>query len=360
MKSLKKLLILSSVFFILLLSPQPLVSNAHTYEDTFTQFNNDETYMGETDVEINSMKTVIRILAKLLISVARNISIPNTEGRVTQYPDGDIYVQHPSFKFTQSEDKLRKEVYAYGGTTLRTFAKRDQLFGGGRISIEIQNSSYKKVAGGSYRDQESFDYNVSGSQDNGRTYYIQYGTPYSETWSLRMYYLKPSHCAPSCIIAGDPVHLDDNNVVINDRIYVKQSKKTAYVSNFQGYKERFTMDELFSELYDESMEELTNQTKSLLPGDEVIVEDNIVEVNYISDGDYTIFKFNSTYSNYGSHNILFKGDLTEDYGAGDTLKIKFNMVQTAEIDGEAFIDFDYNVLFEKTNEVPKIDNFVVN
>ena len=180
-----------------------------------------------------------------------------------------------------------------------------------------------------------------------------------------MFYLQPE--CDSCLINGNPAilnnKLQDMNFVLNEdnnRIYVKQSDFNSIYRNSERHKKYFSVNDLFTEFYDENTGELTNQTKSLLPGDEVIIKDEIIEINYFEKENYTLIKFNSNNSNHDYHTIMFKGDLTSDYKIGDIINLKFNIIKIDAIGNDIFVDLDYNIQFERTNEVPKIDSFISN
>lgn len=118
------------------------------------------------------------------------------------------------------------------------------------------------------------------------------------------------------------------------------------------------MNELFGEFYDENTTELTDQTKSISPNEKVSIEDKIIAIDYNSDEDYTTFKFNSDYSTLDYHNVIFNGNHTDNYHVSDFLKFNLKLVQTDNIDGEVFVDLDYNIHVEQTGEFPELDTFI--
>lgn len=58
------------------------------------------------------------------------------------------------------------------------------------------------------------------------------------------------------------------------------------------------------------------------------------------------------------HEIRFKGDLTKDYKFGDQINLNFEILSILNVGAEEFIDLNYNVGFEETGDVPKINSFI--
>ncbi|HSI66170.1 MAG TPA: hypothetical protein VK947_02065 [Planococcus sp. (in: firmicutes)] len=304
----------------------------------------------------------------------------NHPGSVSQYSTY-YHVSHPSvhYNYGTIRTTVRKDVTAYGQATLRPYMQKNQLTVGTAF-VQIFNNN-NLVFERSISSGRTVDYKVpGGSSTQYPNYHLRYGTSNKEHWYPRMYYLLPPTVCTACgvLSIGDEkeskilgvrdlenntiIEAEDNIVIQDDFIYTKQSNKTvnAFSANSFIQKESYTLDEIFAEFYDEEAEQITDQTKTLTPGTKVLVEDKIVGLEYDKTTNLTTLFFNSNHSSYDSHPIAFKGKLTKKYSVGDSINLKFDIVAKAEVNGDTFVDLDYNVYTSETGEFPDIKSFLAN
>jgi len=67
--------------------------------------------------------------------------------------------------------------------------------------------------------------------------------------------------------------------------------------------------------------EATQQFQSLDKGDTLIIQDTINNISYIESNDYTWIEFSS----YPDESFSIAGDITDDYGPGDTVEIRMHI-----------------------------------
>lgn len=113
------------------------------------------------------------------------------------------------------------------------------------------------------------------------------------------------------------------------------------------------------DFYNEKIEELSNQSKSLNVGEHAKIIDTITNLEYDKENDKTIFHFKANYEHdISSHELHFAGNLTDNYSVGDKISLSFEIMPlTEEYD---FVDLDYNIMFSKTGVVPEISSFISN
>lgn len=353
MKELKRVSI--TIVLVLFISPLAAFANSNSSIN-----NSNELYVSEMDVETNSKKnTIIKVLGKLLINVVGNKPLGNNPGRVVDHGHS-YYVTHKNVKFNSGSIKttVRKNLTTYGQDIIRAFMQKNQLFAS-KAFIHIYNGGRDPVRNRSVSSGQVVEYKIPGGYNSKyNNYYIHYGSSYSDNWYPRMWYIRSSEPCIPCLPTSSSNAEDSNLVMKDNQIYIKQTIISATDKTSRNEKDKFTMNDLFTEFYNVSTEELSNQTKTLSPGNDVIMVDRIMDLYYHEDDNYTELKFHSTYSDPEYHIIRFKGDLTNDYDAGELLKLKFKLVKTAKINGNTFVDLDYNLHVDKTGEFPKIDSFM--
>lgn len=317
----------------------------------------------ESEIGLNRLRPIIVTLGKALYRIVGGIPYTtNNTGYVDQWTDGRILVNHGAVDFNagNTHARVRKEVEAYGQDEVRLYGTANQI-SHGRMTIYFKDSNLNIIDWDNVGSNDYFDYTVPGPRDVKRTYYVDYVVSNPERWTPKMWYYDTSNWCPDCIIAEDPDDvLEYDNAVIKDgKMYIKQgSSSNTLNEGSELTKDTFTMDDLFIEFYDEKIGELTDQTKTLSPGDKVIFKDKILKLDYNAEQDYTLLGFHSNITDFDYHTITFKGDLTKNYKIGDFLDLEFNIEKTAEINGDIFVDYNYNIEFSQSNETPEINNYL--
>lgn len=150
-----------------------------------------------------------------------------------------------------------------------------------------------------------------------------------------------------------------NFEAIEEFRYLKPSKEhlqlnaTAKMENNKFKKKIYNMNNLYSEYYDNVLEEKVDVAKTLVAGDNVYLSDTINNIEYDSDENVTIFEFTT---NYGPQYLAFKEDLTSEYNVGDSLNFNFKIVNLHH--GHAYTNLDYSVITQN-GVYPDIKEFLV-
>lgn len=349
----RKTVLWIAIFTLLLISPITSLAQSKNPGDIVPSIKS-------AQEEVTSTNTIIRVLGKVLINVAGNIRLSNHPGYVTNFGSGKLYVTHPNVKFNTGSinTQVKKEVTAYGQDVLRPFMQKNQLFVG-NAQILVFNHNGSKVLDRSVASGRTVDYKIPGGYNtryNG--YHIYYGSNNKENWYTRMYYINNGQPCTQCIPSSleDPHPLNENLVLKNDRIYIKQSNLDSV--DLKSNKKDLTMNDIFNEFYDNNTKKLTNQTRTLDAEDEVSINDVIAGLKYNSEYDYTEFQFKSEHSTPNYHSIMFQGNLSSRYSPGDSLNLLFKLKETENVNGDIFVDLNYNIQVEDSNKFPVIDNFI--
>lgn len=112
-----------------------------------------------------------------------------------------------------------------------------------------------------------------------------------------------------------------------------------------------TMNELYNEFYDETLELKVDIAKNLKVYDSFILSDTISNMIYDETNNYTIFEFNS---DFGPQSFVFDGDLTGMYKKDNNIQLEFTLVPI--VDGKEYVTLNYNIMAEK--RMPNIADFL--
>lgn len=146
----------------------------------------------------------------------------------------------------------------------------------------------------------------------------------------------------------DIVQVDDLNLI--------KPSKAHVVSNKIKEDNKYTFSELLSLRFDIETGEIVMNFRGLSVGDEVIVNDVIVDLDYDPQLDRTLLGFNGLDEGL-VETIPFKGNLEKLFSIGDEINLKFEIVQ-----------FKGSGLFEATNlekvvleddVLPEIEDYIV-
>jgi hypothetical protein len=323
----------------------------------------DQDVLKDSQAEINTvLPKIAKFLAKPLINYITNLPMGSHPGSVIHQGGGDYHVTHPSVDFNKGKGintTVIKSATGYGQDIFRPYMQKNGLFGLGTAGIEIFRNGVQ-LDDRLVKSNQTFDYKIPGGYNTEYGgYEIHYSVHDSQRWTPKMYYININppctQCQPS--FDGEINDITTNHVMKDNRIYVKQSENTAS-KNSVSYSPILTMDELYTEFYDNKTKELTNQTKTIAPGSQIVINDVIMELTYNKEKEFTTLNFNSEYPELDYHSIYFKGDLSSEYEIGDSLTLVFELVKTEEINGNTFVELDYNLQAEKNDEYPSLDAFV--
>lgn len=366
MKKAKRISIMVGISAVMLFAPSQI--SAQNIKLDLVEAQNYNDISKDPQVGVTSLlPKVASFLAKVLINFIGSVPLHSHPGYVSDLGGGDYYVTHPSVDYNQNGigTIIRKDVLAYGQDILRPYMQKEQILAG-KVGIQIYNSSHVMVDDKQMSSGLTFDYKVPGGYDTEYNYYIHYAVHNKERWTPRMFYI---NIVPPCLGCGtnsiEPskqvVEFSGgeltNKVMKDNRIYIKQSGISTSMNSLRPSKS-LTMNELYTEFYDGNTRELTDQAKTLSPGSQVKMIDVIEDISYHKDEGYTEFKFKSEYSNLNYHSVYFNGDLSNEYKIGNSIELTFNVVKTAEINGNTFVDLDYNLEAGKSDVYPSIDSFL--
>lgn len=365
MKHIKKISILITLLII-------LISNSLSVSANLIYASNGEKNPKlETNIEpLSQKKFIIDVLKKALKNFLTGRTLSDYPGAVIDNGDSFL-VQHPNIRFNHGGNphRVRKDLRVYGQDEVRAFMNNNSIFPTGtKPIIEIYSGERDPVAGGPVRSGQNVTYKFPGGRNTAYDkYYIVYGTSESEDWIPRLWYIRSSEPCIPCLPLSEGNDFTFGNIennkesnrykIIGEKTYIRQANINSYISS-KDINSSLKMDDIYFEFYDAENKELTNQAKTLKHGDVVNVVDQIINIEYNKETDYTTFMFNSTHAVQEYHNISFSGDLTPVYKIGDHLKLNFEVIKVAEIDKEIFIEFDYNIIVQDTETVPRIDSFI--
>lgn len=144
-------------------------------------------------------------------------------------------------------------------------------------------------------------------------------------------------------------------VQVGDRVFIKPSPQHAAVKSRTAADQHYlTMADLQRQFYDPTIGVDVYDLADYEPGDTVLIRDRLVEVRYDAASDETTLVFSDE---EGLHlDWAFRGNLTDRYAAGDTITLKFKVVEYA---GE-FEIFDYMETLWTDGRAPALDNYLVN
>ncbi|RPF53278.1 hypothetical protein [Aquisalibacillus elongatus] len=127
------------------------------------------------------------------------------------------------------------------------------------------------------------------------------------------------------------------------------------LSQFEAYdtNQSITVEELWAQHIDKQFNEPITTIRHFKPGDTIYVEDQIDQVGYDEELDLTHLIFEGDHE----ESIVFKGDLTDEYVKGDTIKLKFKVLALSA-DG-VFSRINYQLYTSKFDEPPTIDQYLV-
>lgn len=335
-------------------------------------------------VATSVITTILKKLAMPLLKLVGGIPLSGTDGVVIDQGRGVYYVKYGSITFNSGNvvSHAFKELVVTGQDTMRFMIQHNNfLFQGSPLAVGVFDKSNptKPLIEKSLKSGNYFDYTFPGGYETQyNNYYISLSTGDKASWEPSMYYTvvdKP--CTGTCPApASNPspqlslnnVDISSNAILYNDRyLYLNNDtsvKSTSnnltstFSNNLSDVSEGLTFNQLYGEFYDSSTNTLTNQTKSLLPNTTVHVQDNITDIAYNVENDYTEIKFASDYSNIEYHSAYFKGNLTSEYSIGDTLALKFKLITIAKTKGQVFVDLDYNQYYDNNSDYPTIDEFL--
>lgn len=319
---------------------------------------------------------VTKILQKLALPLLKviggSITFPDTKGDIWDLGRGQYYVEYGSLKFGGSNGThAYKDLIVTGRDTIRFSVKSQDLFQKSPVAVGIFTTSQRDpLDSKGLKSGQYIDYTFPGGYDTQYSnYYVGLSVGDDGKWAPNMFYTivdAPCTQAPCPLPTSiSPEQLSLNNVentsnaiLYNDRyVYLNNDKSVKAASyNLSDVSESLTVNELYGEFYDSSTNTLTDQTKSLSPNTTVRVKDVITDITYNVENDYTEIKFASNYSNIEYHSAYFKGNLTSEYSIGDTLALKFKLITIAEINGQVFVDLDYN--YDKNSDYPTIEEFL--
>lgn len=317
----------------------------------------------DNQVETLSVKkNVLKVLAQVLINPIKKVPINNNPGRVLDH-GSFANVTHSSVTFNTGSigSAVSKDVTGYGQDIIRPFLKRNQLIPGVKGYINVLDANGKLLLSRTVTNGQSIDYKIPfASTSSARKYMIHYGATDKAAWIPAMNFIPYKDygpVAPISIGVNDLINQDEP-YFHNNRVYLKNNaefnSKLSQVKN-----NAYTMNNLYLEFYNDENGELTDQAKNLKSGDKVIMKDEITKLEYDLDKDTTIFKFDSTFKDVEFHEIRFKGDLTKEYKRGSRIGLQFDIVSIFNVGTEEFIDLNYNVEFETTDDIPSIDAFIL-
>ena len=110
----------------------------------------------------------------------------------------------------------------------------------------------------------------------------------------------------------------------------------------------------YIEFYDDKLQQTVYYAKNYRPGDVIIVTDQVYEVVYIEEHDYTSLVFrNEEMEAYSS--IEFRGNLSH-INAGDVLTFSFTVVP---FKNDFFMNLDVNIYHLETNTLPDINDYLI-
>lgn len=99
-----------------------------------------------------------------------------------------------------------------------------------------------------------------------------------------------------------------------------------------------------------------NYAKNYKAGDEIIINDEIIDIVYNKLKDPTSFGFKSANLGNEIEYITFNGDLSSKYSIGDRITLRFTLLS---IDGSEFVEIDYNKLYYEKCLPPQIEEFII-
>lgn len=314
---------------------------------------------------LNMKNNVLKVLAKVLVNPIKKIPINNNPGRVLDH-GSFANVTHNSVTFNTGSigSAVSKDVTGYGQDIIRPYLKRNQLIPGVKGYINVLDTNGKLLLSRTVTNGQSIDYKIPfASTSSARKYMIHYGATDKAAWIPAMNFIPYKDYGPVAPISIDANNLNNQDELYfhKNRVYLKQESSKSIKFNLKSSQVKnnaYTMNNLYLEFYNDENEELTDQAKNLKSGDKIIMKDEIVDLEYNSVKDNTTFKFKSTFNDVEFHEIRFKGDLTKDYKFGDQINLNFEILSILNVGAEEFIDLNYNVEFEETGDVPKINSFI--
>lgn len=240
----------------------------------------------------------------------------------------------------------------------------------GKMVISVTDPNREDVVARSVGSNQTVSFNVGNHGVLG-TYEIRYSTPHSHKWNLWprfWHYLDNGQpCIPEigCMVPeGTPqeftlYRMQDGvrvtAVQVGDRVFIKPSPQHAAVKSRTAADQHYlTMADLQRQFYDPTIGVDVYDLADYEPGDTVLIRDRLVEVRYDAASDETTLVFSDE---EGLHlDWAFRGNLTDRYAAGDTITLKFKVVEYA---GE-FEILDYMETLWTDGRAPALDNYLVN
>lgn len=145
----------------------------------------------------------------------------------------------------------------------------------------------------------------------------------------------------------------------NTKIYtVRSNYQNNIIESFNdnGENEVLNIIKLSSQFFDENTQTYVNDLKDYNIGDMIYFQDTIKTVKYNESDNSTSFIFdNKDYSTEWK----FNGDLTNQYQANDTIRLKFKVVKEYSSNGYIFENIDY--IYDGLNlesGYPNISNYL--
>lgn len=230
------------------------------------------------------------------------------------------------------------------------------------IDVEIRNLNTNALVlqPTTVTDGSIITYTVPGSGIN-QNYELKYSNSFTKkSWNLgfrfRHYLADLTGIYPQVINNYD----EDDFIIeeINNRILIKpsQSIQTFDYRNDNNTNIQLSFKELRDQFYWDDLEIKMNYAKNYKAGDEIIINDEIIDIVYNKLKDSTSFGFKSANLGNEIEYITFNGDLSSKYSIGDRITLRFTLLS---IDGSEFVEIDYNKLYYEKCLPPQIEEFII-
>lgn len=115
------------------------------------------------------------------------------------------------------------------------------------------------------------------------------------------------------------------------------------------YSGKLSMKDLSNEFFDSVNNRYVQSSKNFSVGDKILFKDVIKSIAYDSSANATYFVFDGLDNE--KITWAFANDLTDKYKAGDSLSLKFNLVEENNINGVIFENIDYIVNAQKSYSI---------
>lgn len=309
--------------------------------------------------------TVLKTLASFLIDKALNMPLGSYPASIEDH--GLWYVvRHKSLTFNSDGvgTTIEKRVIGRGGDRVAPFIIKNHVAIGNRVSIRVYSNG-TKIADRSVISQQVVETKLGGFSDAKCNVSIQYTDAYKRSWIPAMIYefknlSTPPNVQPYSINNSKNVNYE----IYNNKVYIRPMNISYNEDIMMFSKENInrvkeiTYDELYNQFYDFESKMLVNQAKNYKSGDIAYIVDKISSVEYDSKNNATYIRFKAENKEFKEHEIMFFGDLTKTYKAGDVLKLKFNIVKEYEKDNVEYVDINYNKEASEKNVIPRIEDYI--